>query len=99
MLEVFALIKRDGAGSQRGACARVWILRHAQTSPTNPARKTKAVQPFRIIVVNTRGDTRPLPRGQRQLTTIQLFENRLQTFRAFEAMFHIGALPREEKAI
>ena len=100
MPEVFALIKRDrGWFATERLVARVWILRRAQACPADPARKTKAIEPFRIVVGNTRGEDRGFPRGQRQLAAVQLFENRLQTFRAFDAMFRVGALPCEEKAI
>src|SRR4029077_19288574 len=99
MPEVLALIKRDGTGSQWSARPRVWILRRAQACPADPARKTKAIEPFRVVVGNTRGEDRGLPRGQRQLAPVQLFENRLQTFRTFDAVLRVGMLPCEEKAI
>ena len=99
MLEVLALIKCDGAGSQRSARARVWILRRAQASPANAAGKTKAIEPFRIVVGNARGEDSGFPRGQRQLAAVELLQNRLQTFRPFDAVFGINTLPCEEKAI
>src|SRR4029077_19916222 len=99
MPEVLALIKRDGAGSQRSARPRVWMCRRAQACPADPARKTKAIEPFRIVVGNARGEYRRFPRGQRQLAPIQLFENRLQTFRTFDPVLRVGTLPCEEKAI
>src|SRR6266480_1500096 len=99
MSEILALIKRNGAASQRSARPRVWILRCAQARPTNAARKTKAIEPFGVVVGNTCREDRGFPCGQWQLTSVELFENRLQTFRAFDAMLPIGALPREEKAI
>src|SRR6266496_1706347 len=67
--------------------------------PSQSGPKNKAVEPFRIVVANTRGEDRGFPRGQRKLAAVQLFENRLQTFRTFDAMFRISALPCEEKAI
>src|SRR5262245_29686804 len=99
MLQVLALIKCDGAGSQRSARPRVWILRHAQTPPTDPTRETEAIEPFRIVVGNTRGENRRLPRRQRQFAAVELLENRLQTFRAFDPVLRVGTLPCQEKAI
>src|SRR6266849_7285636 len=99
MPKVLALIKRHGAGSQRSARARVWILWRAQTSPANPAGKTKAIKPFGIVVGNASSEDRRFPCGQRQLASIELLQNRLQTFSAFDAMSPISALPGEEKPI
>jgi hypothetical protein len=99
MPEVLALIKRDRTGSQGSARTRVWILRRAQTSPANPAGKTKAIEPFRIVVGNTRRQDRGFPRGQRQLEAVELFEDRLQPFQTFDVMLRIGTLPCKQKSI
>ena len=63
MLDVLALIKRDRAGSQRSARARIWILWRAQTSPANPAGKTKTIKPFGVVVGNASGALRLLLNG------------------------------------
>ena len=99
MPEILALIKRNGAGSQRSACPRFWILRRAQTSLANPARKTKAIEPFRIVIRNTRREDCGFPRGQRQLAAVELFEDRLQPFQTFDVMLRIGTLPCKQKSI
>src|SRR5581483_5876622 len=99
MLEIQALIKRNRTRSQRSARARAWILRRAQTSPTDAAGKTKPIQPFWVVVGNTCGEDCGFPCCQRQLASVELLENRLQTFKAFDTMFPISALPREEKTI
>src|SRR5437899_11058247 len=99
MQEVFAVIKRDRAGSQRSTGTSVWILRCTQTSPTDAAGKTKAIEPFGIIVSNPCGEDRGFPCRQWQLASVELFQNRLQAFKALDTMFLIGALPCEEKTI
>src|SRR5438270_4731376 len=99
MLGVFAVIKRDRAGSQRSTRTSVWIFRYTQTSPIDAAGKTKAIEPFRIVLGNPCGEDRGFPRGQWQLASVELFKNRLQAFKALDTMFLIGALPREEKTI
>src|SRR6266498_2864666 len=43
MSEILALIKRNGAASQRSARPRVWILWRAQTRPANPDRSRQHV--------------------------------------------------------
>ena len=97
--EIFALVERNRTCSQRRECARVRLLRRAQTSPANATGKTKTIEPFGIVIGDARAKNCRFPGGQRQLAAVKLFENRLQTFGAFHAMFEIGALPCEKKTI
>src|SRR5204862_7098397 len=97
--EIFAQIKRDWPRSQRRGGSRIWISRSAYTSPTNPTRKTKPVEPFGIVIGHTRRKHRRFPRRQWQLATIELLQNRLQSFRTFDAVFSICAVPSEKETI
>ena len=74
-------------------------MRPTEASPADATRKAKAIEPFWIVIGNTRSKNCRFPRGQRQLATIQLLKDRLQTFRTFNAMFCIGALPCEKKTV
>src|SRR5690242_6255860 len=99
VVKIFPLIQRDWACAQRRRRARVRILRRAQSSPANPPGKTKAIKPLWIVVSDTRAEDGGFPRRQRQLATVELFEDRLQTLDPFDAMIDIDVLPGKEKAI
>src|SRR4030095_13995010 len=83
VLEIFALVERNRTCSQWRECARVRLLRRAQTSPANATGKTKAIEPFGIVIGDAGAKNCRFPGGQRQLAAVKLLENRLQTFGAF----------------
>src|SRR5207302_1118067 len=99
VFEIFALIKSDWTCAQWRGRARVWMLWRTQTRPTDAAGKAKSIEPFRIVVGDTRAEHSGFPRRERQLAAVKLFEDRLQSFRTFDPMFGIDALPRKKKSI
>src|SRR5437763_9417004 len=75
------------------------MLRRTQARPANPSRKAKSIQPFRIVAGNPGAQDGRFPRSQRQFAAVQLFQNRLQTFRPLKMVFGINTLPGKKKSV
>src|SRR5439155_7771539 len=99
VVEILALIDCNRTGPERSGRWRVRMLRRAETCPTDAAGKAKPIEPFRIVIGGARTQDGGLPRCQRQLATIKLFQNGLQSFGTFDAMLRINALPGKKKSI